>query len=155
MIAALAYVATILGTNVAFAHAGPVPLTFAIAGLALVTRDWAHEVCGRWRTLGLVGIGAVLSAAAASPAIALASGLAFLVAETLDLLVYDALRRWSRVAGVLASGVVGAVVDSLVFLSVAFGSLAFLQAQVTGKLAATLAAGVVLAVLGAARRRTA
>lgn len=156
MIAGALYLAAIVGTNVSFSVAGPVLATFLLAGLTMVARDFVHEDGGRKRSFALVLVGAVLSVALAGPGIALASGVAFLVAETLDLLVYDALRRRTPTGGVALSGAVGSVVDSLVFLSIAFGSLAFFQAQVTGKLAATFgAAAVLLAVRGARRLRAA
>lgn len=152
MITPLLYLAAVVGTNVAFAAVGPVPLTFVLAGLALVARDGVHEAHGRRGAGALVLIGTALSALLAGPGIALASGVAFLVAEVLDLAVYDAVRRRSIALGVLLSGLVGSVVDSLLFLSLAFGSLAFLGPQVTGKVAATVgAAGVVWAVRRARR----
>jgi uncharacterized PurR-regulated membrane protein YhhQ (DUF165 family) len=48
---------------------------------------------------------------------------------------------------VVASNVVGAVVDSVIFLSIAFGSLELVRGQVVGKLWMTLAAAAVLSVV--------
>jgi uncharacterized PurR-regulated membrane protein YhhQ (DUF165 family) len=80
-----------------------------------------------------------------------ASGVAFLVSESADLAVYTPLeRRW--VLGVLASNVVGAIVDSVIFLWLAFSSLALLKGQVVGKLWMTAAA---VALLVVARRASA
>lgn len=152
MIAPLLYLAAIVGTNVSFSIAGPVLATFLLAGLTMVARDFVHEVGGRRLSFLLVALGAALSVALAGPGVAVASGVAFLVAETLDLLVYDVLRKRTRIGGVALSGTVGSVVDSLVFLSIAFGSLAFFDAQVIGKLAATFGAAAVLAALQGARR---
>jgi uncharacterized PurR-regulated membrane protein YhhQ (DUF165 family) len=72
--------------------------------------------------------------------IALASGVAFLVAETLDLFVYTPLQRRNLIGAVVASNIVGLVADSVFFLSLAFGSLAFLEGQVIGKAWMTLVA---------------
>ena len=53
----------------------------------------------------------------------LASGVAFLLSEFADLGVYTPLARRRLVLAVVASSVVGLVVDSIVFLWLAFGSL--------------------------------
>jgi uncharacterized PurR-regulated membrane protein YhhQ (DUF165 family) len=63
----------------------------------------------------------------------LASGLAFLLSEAADLAVYTPLARRGLIAAVVASSLVGLVVDSLVFLWLAFGSLEFLAGQIIGK----------------------
>ena len=72
----------------------------------------------------------------------MASGLAFLLSELADMAVYTPLRRRRLVLAVMASGVVGAFVDSLVFLYIAFGSLDYLSGQVVGKLWMTIAAAI-------------
>jgi uncharacterized PurR-regulated membrane protein YhhQ (DUF165 family) len=77
--------------------------------------------------------GAILSALVAPPALVLASGVAFLLSEFADLAVYTPLARRRLVAAVVASSVVGLVVDSIIFLWLAFGSLDFLAGQIVGK----------------------
>lgn len=62
-----------------------------------------------------------------------ASATAFLLSEFADLAVYAPLARRRLVAAVIASSSVGLVVDSIVFLWLAFGSLDFLAGQVVGK----------------------
>ena len=62
-----------------------------------------------------------------------ASAAAFLLSEFADLCVYTPLQERRLVLAVLASSVVGLVVDSLVFLQLAFGNLDFLAGQVLGK----------------------
>ena len=57
-----------------------------------------------------------------------------------DLVVFTPLQRRGLVLAVLASGIVGLTVDSIVFLDLAFGSLDYLAGQVIGKLWAVLAA---------------
>lgn len=83
--------------------------------------------------------GALLSAAL-DTSLALASGVAFLLAESLDLFVYTPLQRRHLVGAVVASNIVGLVVDSIVFLTIAFGSLALFEGQVIGKAWMTLVA---------------
>jgi uncharacterized PurR-regulated membrane protein YhhQ (DUF165 family) len=75
----------------------------------------------------------VLSALFAPRELVAASAAAFLISETADLLVYTPLQRRGLVLAVMASSAVGLVIDSLVFLYLAFGSLAFLEGQVIGK----------------------
>jgi uncharacterized PurR-regulated membrane protein YhhQ (DUF165 family) len=63
-----------------------------------------------------------------------ASAAAFLLSEFADFAVYTPLARRRLVVAVIASSVVGLVVDSIVFLWLAFGSLEFLIGQIIGKL---------------------
>src|SRR3712207_911169 len=65
---------------------------------------------------------------------------AFLVSEAADLAVYTPLQRRGLVLAVALSSVAGLVLDSLVFLLLAFGSLDYLAGQVVGKLSMVLAA---------------
>jgi uncharacterized PurR-regulated membrane protein YhhQ (DUF165 family) len=69
----------------------------------------------------------------APPALVIASAAAFLISEFADLAVYTPLARRRLVAAVVASGIVGLFIDSVVFLWLAFGSLQFLPGQVVGK----------------------
>jgi len=61
------------------------------------------------------------------------------LSELADFAVYTPLQRRGLLLAVLASSLVGLVVDSLVFLTLAFGSLDFLAGQVIGKAWAVLA----------------
>ena len=133
----------------------PIPVGFGspgtsgvvMIGLASASRDAVH---GRYNTrvafLAIV-VGAALSVFIAPAALALASGTAFLLSETSDLFVYAPLRQQNRPLAVLASGVVGSIVDSAVFLYLAFGSLEYLIGQVLGKTWMTLAAAAIASVL--------
>jgi uncharacterized PurR-regulated membrane protein YhhQ (DUF165 family) len=56
------------------------------------------------------------------------------------------LQRKRLVLAVLASGAVGAVVDSAVFLWMAFGSFDFIAGQIVGKIWMTIIAGAWLIV---------
>lgn len=120
-------------------------------GASFTLRDLVQRRLGRSIALGAIAAGALLSAFL-SPALALASGTAFLLSELLDLLVYTPLQRRHLVAAVVASNSVGLVVDSIVFLSLAFGSLRFIEGQIIGKAWMTLLALPLIAWL---RRRDA
>jgi len=95
---------------------------------------------GRRWALGAIVAGTLLSAGV-SPRLALASGSAFLLSELVDFAVYTPLQRRRFVLAVVASGVVGSVVDSVVFLRVAGIPLgAALAGLLVGKLWVQLAA---------------
>ena len=104
------------------------------AGVALVARDFVHEFGGVKTVLGVIGLGVALSLLLADPAIALASGVAFLVSELADMAVYTPLRekRW-RLA-VIGSSIVGAIIDTILFLGIAFGVAALTTEAITGQL---------------------
>lgn len=108
-------------------------------GLGFTLRDLVQRHLGVRYTILAIAVGAGLSALL-SPALALASGTAFLLSEMLDLAVYTPLARRNLMGAVIASNMVGLVVDSIVFLTLAFGSLAFLPGQIIGKALMTLAA---------------
>lgn len=109
------------------------PSGVLMVGLALVLRDLVQRRLGvKVAAAGIVA-GAVLSALFAPPPLVVASATAFLLSETADLLVYTPLQKKGLVLAVAASSAIGLVIDSLVFLYLAFGSLAFLEGQVIGK----------------------
>jgi uncharacterized PurR-regulated membrane protein YhhQ (DUF165 family) len=158
--ASVAYLGTIVAANWAIATFGAVPVGFGLvapaavwfAGLAFTLRDLLHDAAGRWAVLAATAVGAVLSAAVAGPAMALASGVAFGVSELADFAVYAPLRRRRWLLAVAASNAFGLVADSLLFLWLAFGSLAFLPGQIVGKTWMTILAVAVLAVWRRCRR---
>jgi len=147
----VAYIATIFAANWAIVTFGLVPVGFGLlapagvyfAGLAFTLRDLTQDALGRRWTYAAIVVGAALSGLLSGP-LAIASGVAFLLSETADLLVYTPLRerRWLFAVG--ASNVVGLVVDSVLFLLLAFGSLEFLAGQIVGKLLMTAIAIVIL-----------
>lgn len=138
--AAAGLVGTVLAANWAIARWGLVPVGFGLvapagvyfAGLAFGLRDVVQETLGRLAVLACIVAGA-LASVLVSPVFALASGTAFLFSELADFAVYEPLRtrQWVLAAG--ASNLVGAVVDSALFLWLAFGSLEFLAGQIVGK----------------------
>ena len=113
-------------------------------GVALVARDLVQQFFGSRIAIAAMIIGAALSYFVA-PSLALASAAAFLLSETADFLVYTPLMRRDKfILAVFLSGTVGLVIDSIVFLALAFGSLEFLAGQVVGKLWVTIAGAAVL-----------
>ncbi len=160
-LAACAYVGTIVAANWASTHCpavhlGPliVPAGTVWAGCTFTLRDLLHDTLFARGLVVAIVVGAGLSWLLASPPIATASVLAFAISELLDTVVYARLRTRSRVQAVAGSNVAGLVVDSLVFVPLAFGSFAAVPGQILGK---TIATGltVVLVLSVRARRRAA
>jgi uncharacterized PurR-regulated membrane protein YhhQ (DUF165 family) len=128
-ISVLAFLATIPLANWALRTWGFVSIGFGLvapagvyfAGLSFGLRDIAHELAGRRYVIGAILVGAGLSWWI-EPDFAVASGVAFLVSESADLAVYDPLRNRSWPAAVVLSNTVGAAVDSVLFLWLAFSS---------------------------------
>jgi uncharacterized PurR-regulated membrane protein YhhQ (DUF165 family) len=109
------------------------PSGVTMIGIALVLRDLVQRRLGIRVAVGAIFAGAALSALVAPPALVIASAAAFLLSELADFAVYTPLARRRLVLAVVASSLVGLVVDSIVFLWLAFGSLEFLAGQVAGK----------------------
>lgn len=155
-----AYAATIPAANWMIGNVGDcipngpclVPVGFGLMapsgvlmiGAALVLRDAVHRLLGWQWAVGAIAIGSALSFQFSPPALVIASVTAFLLSELADLAVYSPLQRKRLVLAVAASGVVGAAVDSAVFLWLAFGSLDFIAGQIVGKLWMTALAAVAL-----------
>ena len=144
LVAALAfvvYVGAIVLANWMISHVGTVqfpggphtlPVGFGLvapsgtyaAAIAFPARDVVQRTSGRLFGFVAIIIGAGLSYGVSSHTIAFASGVTFLVAETLDMLIYTPLqRRWFAPA-VVVSGLVGAVVNAWLFLTLAHIPLA-------------------------------
>ena len=110
------------------------PSGVLMVGLALVLRDLVQRRLGVEFGVGAIAVGALISALLAPAALVGASATAFMLSELADFAVYTPLARRRLVLAVLASSLVGLVVDSIIFLWLAFGSLDFLQGQIVGKL---------------------
>ena len=110
------------------------PSGVVMIGAALVLRDLVQRRLGVRYGLAAIFVGAILSAALAPASLVIASTAAFLFSELADFAVYTPLAQRRLVAAVAASSVAGLVIDSLVFLWLAFGSLDFLEGQIVGKL---------------------
>jgi hypothetical protein len=163
MIYVAIYLAAIVVANLSVAALGPQAVivnAFLLIGLDLTLRDKLHD---RWnndqlalRMGALILAGGVISYVLNRDAgkIAVASTVAFAVAATLDALVYARMRaarsvrlpdypywrpRWSRLERINGSNLVGAAADSLLFPTIAFGSL--MPAIVIGQFLAKVAGG--------------
>ncbi len=139
------YLFSVVAANVASVHLAPlvvgglvVPAGTLFAGACLTARDMLHDTLGpRWVAAGIL-VGAGLSAVVASPQIAAASVVAFTASEVLDSLVYTRLRPRTRLGAVAVSNAAGLVVDSLLFVPLAFGNLTAVPGQIVGKTVATI-----------------
>jgi len=143
------YVGAIVGANWMLIHIGApgpgartLPVGFGlrapsgvyVAALAFVARDLVQRFAG-WRAgLAAIVVGAALSAVVATPRLAVASGLTFLLSETTDFALFAPLQRRSLPGAVLGAGLAAIVVDSVVFLTLAGIPLAVaLPGQLLGK----------------------
>jgi len=120
------------------------PSGVLMIGLALVLRDWLHELAGWKWSLVAVMAGGALSLLFSPPSLAVASAAAFTVAELADLGVYAKLRERGRPLAVMASQVVGAALDSALFVYLAFGSFEFSAGTTLAKIYAGAAVAVFL-----------
>jgi uncharacterized PurR-regulated membrane protein YhhQ (DUF165 family) len=109
------------------------PSGVLMVGAALVLRDLVQRRLGVEFGIGAIVVGAMISAGLAPASLVLASAAAFLLSEFADFAVYTPLARRRLVAAVVASSIAGLVVDSIVFLWLAFGSMEFLLGQIVGK----------------------
>jgi uncharacterized PurR-regulated membrane protein YhhQ (DUF165 family) len=158
---AAGFLGCILAANYVTTRYGMVPVGFGLvatagtyfAGLSFVLRDSLQDAAGRWWTLAVIALGAVLSFLVADPFIALASAAAFALSETVDQFIYTPLRRRGYVRAAVTSNVVGSLVDTVAFLAIAgFPIRQALPGQMVGKLLVT-AAAVAVVVAYRARRR--
>ncbi len=146
-----AYIATIPAANYLIAHVGTVcipqgpclipvapgimaPSGVLMIGAALLLRDLVQRQFGIAWSLGCIVVGAGLSFLIADPAIAIASGTAFLFSELIDFAAYTPLARRRFYIALIVSCAAGALADSALFLWLAFGSLDLMLGQVIGKL---------------------
>ena len=145
---AAAFLGCIVAANVVTTHYGLVPLGFGLtttagtffAGLTFALRDELQETGGRRWVVALILAGAVLSYVLSAPFIAVASGVAFLLSELADFAVYTPLRSRGYVTAAIASNVVGAVVDTYLFLAIAGFPITpeTVGGQILGKVGITL-----------------
>lgn len=148
MLAVIAYCAAMVAANLSVATFGPwiSPLNaFLFIGLDLSLRDHLHD---KWRGPGLWPrmLGLIVAAGAISyllnPAagkIAAASVTAFVVAGAIDALVYHLLGHRPYLQRSNGSNAAGAMADSLIFPTMAFGG--FLPHIVALQFAAKVSGG--------------
>ncbi|MGO4489996.1 VUT family protein [Microbacterium sp. 2RAF4] len=138
------YIGAILVANILSANIGLVPVGFGLlvsagtyaAGFALLSRDFVHTYLGVRGVLAGITIGLALSWFLATPALAMASAVAFLVAEVADMLVFLWIRPRGFVRAALVSNCVSAPVDTVLFLWIAGFPLMFesIVGQMVGKI---------------------
>ena len=124
-IAILIYAAAMTLANLSITHWGPwvSPINaFVLIGLDLALRDWLHTRLHMWQMGALIATTGALTFALnpAAGHIAVASAVAFTAAALVDWSVFIRLPgSWLQRAN--GSNVAGAVVDSLIFPTLAFG----------------------------------
>lgn len=146
------YLAAIVLANMTVDMFGPwfLPVNSAIfIGLTLTARDRLHDMWGdnlRRNMAALIAAGALLSWALGAGQIAVASGLAFAAAETADAVGYHWLRGRYKLLQINGSNVPAAIVDTLVFLGVAFG-MPYLWPVVLSDIVAKVGGGFVWSIV--------
>ncbi|MEU6379640.1 VUT family protein [Streptomyces sp. NPDC046909] len=141
VLATSGYVATVPAANWLTTHypAAPVapgvmaPAGVYAVGLTLVLRDFSRELAGRTTVAMAMAGGVILSSWTAGETVATASAAAYALSECLDFVVYERLRAHGFTIALALSNAAGLIADSLLFLSLAFGSLHYLPGQVIGK----------------------
>lgn len=155
---AVTYVGSVLLANVLTERYGLIPVGFGLvatagtyaAGATLLARNIAQDFVGRLLILALMLTGCGLSWWLASPHLATASAISFLLSESTDMGIYSPLRRrgWSR--AVLAASLAGAFVDTLAFLWIA--GFPVTRASVEGQMFVKFGVSAVVVLLAASAR---
>jgi len=158
LVAAALFVGTVWAANYAVTHWGFTSVGFGLtapagvwfAGLAFTLRDVVHRSLGRSAVIVAILVGAALSIAIEANStipggyvsVAVASAIAFLISEMSDLAVYEPLAERGWLKALVASNVVGFVLDSIIFVTLAFGwwHRELVEGQIVGKAWMTLAA---------------
>lgn len=149
----ISYIAVIFFANWSINKWGIVPIGFGLsapagvyfAGLAFSIRDGLHESSNKYWVAAAIFVGAILSfLLEGGERIAIASGIAFLFSEFIDFAIYTPLRDKGKMIALFCSNAVGLVVDSALFLYIAFESFKFIEGQIVAKGYMTL---IVLAIM--------
>lgn len=125
--ACVIYCAAMIGANASVAYFGPwvSPInSFFLIGLDLALRDWLHFRLKPVQMALLITLGGALTywLNAAPAQIAIASAVSFVAAACVDWSVFSALWRRPWLVRSNASNTAGAIVDSLLFPTIAFGA---------------------------------
>lgn len=150
MLYVVMYLVAVVLANLTVAAFGPkmaIVIAFLFIGLDLTARDRLHDA---WRgnrlvpkMLVLIAVGSLLSWLLNRDAgqVAIASFVAFAAAASVDTVIYHLLGRYPRWMRINGSNVPSALVDSLLFPTLAFG--AFLWPIVLGQFLAKVLGGFV------------
>lgn len=126
--ALLIYVLAVVTANIVTERFGLVTVGFGLyvtagtyaAGFALLARDFVQRYGNRWIAIAAVLLAGGISWLLASPALALASVVAFLAAEFVDLGVYIPVRNSKGfVPAAVVSNIISAPIDTVLFLFLA------------------------------------
>jgi uncharacterized PurR-regulated membrane protein YhhQ (DUF165 family) len=158
---AASLVGAVIAANYITTRFGMVPVGFGLlatagtylAGLTFILRDVLQDTAGKAATLAVIAAGALVSFLVSDPLIAMASAAAFGISEIADLVVYTPLRKRGYIRAAVVSNVVGAFLDTVVFLGLAgFHVLAALPGQMVGKMIITALAVALVVGYRASRR---
>ncbi len=151
MVAILAMTVVVVGSNVLVQYpinqwltwgAVSYPVAFLVADL--INRRFGPSAARRVVAIGFV-VAVVFSVWVATPRIAMASGLAFLFAQLLDIYVFDRLRYQTWWRAPLIGGVLAATLDTFMFFGLAFAGTGIdWMSLVVGDLAVKLAVSLFL-----------
>lgn len=144
------YIAAMVTANLMVWWLGPwfSPINaFVLIGLDLTMRDVMHERLTRWQLAAVIVVGGAITWTVnpAARMIAIASAVAFVLAALTDWLVYSLLHSQPWLVRSNASNIVGAAVDSVIFPTLAFGSL--LPAIIALQFAAKVGGGAIWSVM--------
>ena len=115
------------------------PIAFLVNDLA--NRSYGPAFARKVVYVGFT-IAVILSVWLATPRIAFASGTAFLMAQLLDITVFNKLRRLTWWKAPFASAIFGSFLDTLLFFSIAFAAPFAWIDVLTGRADSSLAMGV-------------
>ena len=94
--------------------------------IAFLITDMTNRKFGAKNARIIVGVGFLIAVAlsiwAADPRIAIASGSAFLVAQLLDVSIFNSLRKSAWWQAPLISSLLGSVIDTIMFFGIAFSA---------------------------------
>ncbi|GAA1657189.1 hypothetical protein GCM10009765_03380 [Fodinicola feengrottensis] len=139
-----------MAANTLTARIGVLPVGFGLlapagvyaAGAAMALRNTVQHTLGARGAWAALAAGTVLSYLTANGHVATSSAIAFGASETVAIAFYGALAQ-CRVRGLLAN-VAGIAVDSVVFVWLAFATLAFVPGQLVGKACGLLIAPLLI-----------
>ena len=138
------YLAAVVAANLLVNHFGPTSapyIAFGLIGAVLIFRDRFADIVGVRRVIAqaaLIATGALLTYLINQDAavIAKASVIAFAASEAVEGTLYFAMRQWPWLERAPLSATGGALVDSVLFISIAFGfSFPIVFAQFCAKVA--------------------
>ena len=102
---------------------GPLPSALWVVAISFILRDIAQVTLGKRYAWAAITIGTGLAWWLASPQLAIASGVAFLISESTDAAIFTPLaNRGKFLLGVSIGGYAAGFLDSAVFLRIAFDS---------------------------------